>query len=193
MRFTETRLAGVFTIDLEPFVDERGLFARTFDADEFAEHGLSPDVVQANYSINHHRGTLRGFHYQGWPHGEGKTIRCVRGALFDVVLDLRPESATYLQHLPLELTADNRTAVYVPPGCANAFLTLEDETHAIYNVSHRYTPGAERGVRHSDPLLAIRWPIEVTRISDKDASWPLIERETFDPGTSPRAGMEAAR
>lgn len=193
MRFTETRIPGVYTIDLEPFVDDRGEFARTFDADEFAAHGLIADVVQANLSVNRHRGTLRGFHYQAWPHGEAKTIRCIRGALFDVVLDLRPDSPTYLQHLPLELSAANRTAVHVPPGCANAFLTLEDDTQAIYNVSHRYTPGAERGIRWSDPLLAIRWPIEVANISAKDAAWPLIDPATFDPGTRERVAAEAVR
>ena len=175
MRFTETELSGVFLIDLEPFEDDRGLFARTFDVREFSEHGLRTEVVQANLSVNRYRGTVRGFHYQLPPATECKYIRCIRGGLFDVVLDLRRESPTYLRHLTVELTADNRTGIYVPDMCANAFQTLEDDTQAVYNVTAPYTPSAERGVRFDDPALGIRWPLPVSRISDKDASWPLLE------------------
>jgi len=177
MRFTETELPGVFLIDVEPFEDDRGLFARTFDVREFAEHGLKTEIVQANLSVNRRKGTVRGFHYQLPPATECKYIRCVRGGLFDVVVDLRPESPTYLRHVTVELTADNRTGIYVPDMCANAFQTLEDDTQAVYNVTAPYTPSAERGVRYDDPVLGIRWPLPVSRISDKDASWPLLGLE----------------
>jgi dTDP-4-dehydrorhamnose 3,5-epimerase len=174
MRFTETSIPGVHEIDLEPFADDRGLFARTFCAREFSEHGLRSKLVQTNLSVNRRRGTLRGFHYQLPPATEAKLIRCIRGSLFDVVIDLRADSPTYLRHHALVLSAENRRAIYVPDGCANAFLTLEEDTEAIYQVSEFYTPGAERGVRWDDPALAISWPIPVEVISDKDASWPLL-------------------
>ena len=175
MRFTATDLPGVVIIDIEPFEDDRGAFARTFDVDEFAAHGLRTDLVQANLSINDVAGTIRGFHYQVEPAPEAKYVRCVRGSLLDVVVDLRPDSPTYLRHVAVKLSERNRRGLYVPEHCGHAFQTLEDGTHATYGVSTRYTPGTERGLRHDDPALGVRWPLPVSRLSAKDASWPLLE------------------
>lgn len=175
MHFVETPLAGAYLIDVEPFEDHRGAFARAWCADEFADHDLSPLTAQANLSTNHRAGTLRGMHYQLPPAAEAKLVRCVRGALFDVVVDLREESPTYLRWFGAELTEDNRRALYVPERFAHGFLTLADDTVAFYQVSEFYTPGAERGLRYDDPAIGIDWPAAVTVISDKDASWPLLE------------------
>lgn len=179
MRFTETALPGAFVVDLEPHADERGFFARTFCADEFAEHGLKPVVAQANVSFNHRRGTLRGLHYQLPPAAETKFLRCVRGAIYDVIVDLRDDSPTYLNHVGVELTAENRRALYVPEMFAHGFLTLADGTEVTYQVGEFYTPGAERGIRYDDPALGIDWPEPVTVISDKDAGWA-----PFDPAAA---------
>lgn len=176
MRFTETPLAGAFVIDVEPIRDERGFFARTFCADEMAEHGLRPMVVQGNMSYNHQRGTLRGFHYQVPPAAESKLVRCTRGAIVDVVVDLRPDSATYLEHVAVELTADNLRSMYVPPLFAHAYQTLVDDTEVSYLVSEFYQPGVEQGLRYDDPALGIRWPMTVEVISEKDRSWPLLDQ-----------------
>jgi dTDP-4-dehydrorhamnose 3,5-epimerase len=172
VRFTQTPLRGAYLIDLEPHPDERGFFARTFCAREFEEHGLSPVVVQANMSFNRRKGTLRGMHYQLPPAAEAKLVRCTRGAIHDVIVDLRPDSPTHLQGFGVELSADNRTALYVPEVFAHGFQTLEDETEVAYQVSEFYAPGQERGIRHDDPALAIEWPLPVSVISEKDRSWP---------------------
>ena len=178
MRFTETKLAGAYIVDLSPHADERGFFARAFDAKLFEEHGMNPVIAQANLSYNRHKGTLRGMHMQVAPALESKFIRCVRGALYDVIVDMRPDSPTYLDHIGVELTAENRRALFVPENFAHGFQTLADETDAFYEVGQFYTPGTERGFRHDDPAFGIEWPLPVTTISDKDASWDLYTSET---------------
>ena len=178
MRFTETKLAGAYIVDLSPHADERGFFARTFDAKLFEERGINPVIAQANLSYNRHKGTLRGMHMQVAPALESKFIRCVRGALYDVIVDMRPDSPTYLEHIGVELTAENRRALFVPESFAHGFQTLADETDAFYEVGQFYTPGTERGFRHDDPAFGIEWPLPVTTISDKDASWDLLKPET---------------
>lgn len=175
MIFTETPLRGAFVIDLEPRVDERGFFARTFCAREFEEHGLRPLVAQANVSFNLRSGTLRGMHYQLPPAAETKLVRCTRGAILDVIVDLREISPTYLQHFGVELTAENRRALYVPELFAHGYLTRTDEAEVEYQVSEFYTPGQERGMRYDDPALGIAWPMPIQVISDKDAAWPLLD------------------
>jgi dTDP-4-dehydrorhamnose 3,5-epimerase len=177
MKFTETKLPGAFIIELEERVDSRGFFARTFCANEFIAHGLKPAVVQCNLSFNHKQGTMRGMHMQIAPATEAKLVRCTRGAVYDVIVDMRPESPTYLQHIGLELTADNRKALFVPEMFAHGYLTLVDEAEVFYQVSEFYTPGTERGLRYNDPALGIEWPIAVEVISDKDAAWALLNEE----------------
>lgn len=176
MRFTETKLAGAFLIDIEPREDARGFFARTFCQREFEAHGLKPAIAQCNSAWNHARGTMRGLHYQAPPAAETKLVRCIRGAICDVIVDLRPASATYLQHIIVELTADNRRQLYVPELFAHGYLTLTDGAEVAYQVGEFYTPGAERGLRYDDPALGIEWPIPVAVISDKDAAWPAFKR-----------------
>jgi dTDP-4-dehydrorhamnose 3,5-epimerase len=178
MIFTPTTLADAVLVEMERREDERGYFARTFCRDEFAAHGLEADYPQANHSSNRLRGTVRGLHYQRAPHGEAKLVRCVRGAILDVIVDLRPGSPTRRRWEGFELTDRNGRILYVPPGFAHGFQTLEDGTEVVYQVSHPYTPAAEGGVRHDDPALGIAWPLPVSSISPKDASWPLLaERE----------------
>lgn len=172
MIFNETSLKGAYVIDLEPHQDERGFFARTFCGREFEEHGLISRLVQANISFNHKKGTLRGMHYQLAPFAETKLVRCTRGALYDVIIDVRPDSPTYKQWFGVELTGDNHRMLYVPEGFAHGFQTLEDNTEATYQVSEFYAPGYEQGVRYNDPAFAIQWLLEVQVISDKDRSWP---------------------
>ena len=178
MKFTETTIQGVFIIDLEKRGDDRGFFARLFCEREFQQHGLNPRIVQDNNSDSRDRGTLRGIHYQLAPKAEDKTFRCVRGSLFDVVIDLRPQSPTFLQHFTVELTAENRTMIHVPQGCANSFMTLEDHTEIFYLSSEFYSPEHERGIRYNDPKLGIRWPMEPVVISDKDRQHPDFNPET---------------
>ncbi len=175
MVFRETALPGVFIVDLERREDSRGFFARAFCAREFERHGVEARVAQANISFSRHKGTVRGLHYQVPPAAETKLVRCVRGAIWDVVVDLRPDSETYLQHLGVELSADNRRALIVPGLVAHGTQTLTDDAEMLYLVSEFYTPGCERGLRHDDPVLGIRWPLPVTVISDKDAAWPLLD------------------
>lgn len=175
MIFTETPLSGAFVLDLERREDDRGFFARTFCAREFEAHGLDSAVVQCNASFNHARGTMRGLHYQLPPAGETKLVRCTRGAIRDVIVDLRPESPTYLRHFAVDLTEENRRSLYVPAMFAHGYLTLADDTEVAYQVGEYYTPGAERGLRHDDPALGIEWPIPVAVISEKDAAWPLLD------------------
>jgi dTDP-4-dehydrorhamnose 3,5-epimerase len=162
-------------VELVPREDDRGLFARTFDRAEAAEHGIDPHVEQCNLSWNARAGTLRGLHYQDDRAPEGKLVRCVRGAVVDIVVDARPGSPTHLQHVRVELSADNRLALWVPPLFAHGYLTLVDDTEVLYQVSQAYTPGAERGLRWDDPRLGLDWGSEVVELSDKDRSWPLLE------------------
>lgn len=173
MVFTETKLKGAFVVDLEPREDERGFFARTFCAREFEEHGLNPHLVQCSISFNKQRGTLRGMHWQEAPHGECKLIRVTRGAIYDVILDLRRGSATFKQWFAIELTAENRRQLYVPEGFAHGFQTLSDSTEVAYQMSEFFAPESSSGVRWNDPAFAIEWPTVARRImNDRDASYP---------------------
>lgn len=173
MIFTELAVAGAFVIDLEKREDARGYFARAWCAREFEEHGLNPNLVQVNLSFNDEAGTLRGMHFQRAPHEEAKSVRCTRGAIYDVVLDLRPDSPTYKDWAALELSADNRRMLYVPEGCGHGYQTLTPETETLYQVSAFYAPDSEGGVRWNDPAFGIDWPDAPRRIlSEKDASWP---------------------
>ncbi len=173
MRFTRTELQGAYVVELETIEDARGSFARAWDSNEFAEKGLETRIAQCNVSFNTRKGTLRGMHFQRSPHEEVKQIRCIRGSLFDVIVDLRPESASYRQWVGVELSSDNRRMLYVPPGFAHGFQTLEDDTETFYMVSEFYAPGAEAGVRWNDPAFGIHWPLgDPSVISDKDRSWP---------------------
>lgn len=174
MKFEETELPGAFVIELEPLRDERGFFARAWCAKEFESAGLTTVHAQTNFSYNGRAGTLRGLHYQLPPHEEVKLVRCIRGSIYDVIVDLREGSSTYGRWVGVELSAGNRRMLYVPAGFAHAFQTLEDDTEVLYQVNEFYTPGAERGLRFDDPAIGIRWPREVSVISEKDASWPLL-------------------
>jgi dTDP-4-dehydrorhamnose 3,5-epimerase len=175
MLFSPTRLRDAVVIEVERRFDERGYFARTMCRREFEEHGLAGDFVQTNHSYSRHRGTLRGMHYQRPPHGEAKLVRCVRGSIYDVIIDLRPTSPTYGRWEGFELSADNGRMLYVPEGFAHGFQTLEDEVDVTYQVSHPYTPVAEGGLRHDDPAFRIAWPLPVSVISAKDAGWPSFQ------------------
>jgi dTDP-4-dehydrorhamnose 3,5-epimerase len=174
MIFSPTHLAGVWVIDPEPIEDERGFFLRTFDAGEFALRGLAMAWVQASVSFNRHRGTLRGLHYQAAPHEEAKLVRCTAGAIHDVVVDLRPDSPTRWRHVSVELSADNRRQIFVPPGCAHGFQSLEDATEVSYLISAFHEPVAARGARFDDPALGLSWPLEPTVISERDRGWPPL-------------------
>jgi dTDP-4-dehydrorhamnose 3,5-epimerase len=170
--FNPTPLPGAFTIELEKRGDHRGFFARFFCAREFAAHGLETQFVQINNSLTQSKATLRGMHYQLPPAAEVKVVRCVRGRVYDVIVDLRPDSPTYRRSFGCELSADNRIMMYVPRGFAHGFLTLEDNAEALYLVSAEYSPADERGLRWNDPAFAIKLPMPVAEISAKDASWP---------------------
>lgn len=172
MIFTPTTLDGVVLIDLERHGDERGFFARTFCRDEFVRQGLEATVVQCSLSVTTRRGTLRGLHFQRTPHEEAKLVRCVRGVVHDVVVDLRPSSPTYLAHLGLELSDANCRAVYVPRGCAHGFLTLTDDAELYYQMSAPFVPGSQAGVRWNDPAFGIDWPITQPTMNDRDRSYP---------------------
>lgn len=172
MKFTETKLAGAYIIDLHRLEDDRGFFARTFCTQELEEHGLISDVKQANMSRNPKAGTMRGMHYQVDPYQETKLVRCTRGALYDVIIDLRKDSPTYKEWIGVELSEENGRALFVPRDFAHGFVTLTDDTDAFYIVSQSYVPGAEAGIRWNDPQFGIEWPIEPTLVSDKDANWP---------------------
>ncbi len=184
MRITDLPVEGVAVIDLERREDDRGFFARAFDRNEFLAAGLDPAVEQCNLSYNHRAGTVRGMHLQVAPHPETKLVRCVRGAVLDIIVDMRPDSPTRLQHVAVELTAENRRSLFVPAFFAHGFQTLVDDSEVLYQVSGAYEPAAERGLRHDDPSLALPWPLTTSTISDKDSSWPLLsERPSsdFDP------------
>lgn len=173
MIFHETRLYGAYIVEIEKRSDNRGFFARSFCRNEFAKHGLTPDVMQANIGFSRLRGTLRGLHYQLAPHGEAKLVRCVSGSVYDVILDLRPDSPTREQWLGIELNAADYRLVYVPEGCAHGYLVLENNTEVSYQVSRFYTPEAEKGVRWNDPKFNIQWPgTENILVSEKDQNWP---------------------
>lgn len=178
MRYLETPLPGVWLIELDLLEDERGWFARTFDADEFEAHGLAPVGVQCNASFNSKRGTLRGMHYQADPHGEPKLVRCVRGTIFDVAIDLRPDSPTFRAWHGVELSAENRAAFYIPAGLAHGFQTVTDDCEVVYQMGHRYVAEAARGVRWNDPAFGIEWPDPQGEriVSERDASYPDFEQ-----------------
>lgn len=169
-----TPIEGVAVLDVETREDDRGFFARTFCREEFLAAGLEPAVEQCNLSFNHRGGTLRGMHFQVAPHPEAKLVRCTRGSIEDIVVDMRPGSPTYLQHVSVTLSAENRRAIYVPPYFAHGYQTLEDDTEVTYQVSGSYHPEAERGLRYDDPALGLHWPRDVSVISAKDSSWPLL-------------------
>jgi dTDP-4-dehydrorhamnose 3,5-epimerase len=172
--FVPTPLAGAFLIRWRPREDDRGLFARAFCAGEFAAHGLCSSFVQANISVNRAEGTVRGMHYQTSPHEEVKLIRCTRGGLFDVIVDVRPNSPTYLKWFGAELSEGNGAMMYVPMGFAHGYQSLTPDATAFYLVSTQYTPDAEAGLRHDDPALGIKWPLPVESTSPRDARWPLL-------------------
>ena len=176
MIFTETKLRGAFIIDVERRVDERGFFARAFCQNEFAAHGLKPVIAQANLAFNKSRGTLRGMHFQYPPHAETKLVRATRGSILDIIVDLRPESATYLQHVEVELSADNHRALYVPERFAHGYQALEDATETSYQVGEFYAPGSEGGLSPFDPRLGLAWPLPVSVISPKDSAWPPLDQ-----------------
>jgi dTDP-4-dehydrorhamnose 3,5-epimerase len=186
MKFTETKLKGAFVIDLEPRTDDRGFFSRSFCQKEFEAHGLKTTIAQANISFNYRKGIVRGLHFQFPPAAETKFVRCSRGAIVDVIVDLRPESPTYLQHVAVELTADNRRGLFVPERFAHGYQVLEDNTETTYQVGEFYTPAAESGLRFSDPRLGIEWPLPPTDMTEKDAKWPLLEH--VEPAIRERMG-----
>jgi dTDP-4-dehydrorhamnose 3,5-epimerase len=178
LRFLETPLPGVWLIEPERVEDERGWFARTFDREEFRARGLNPEVVQCNSSHNLRRDTLRGMHYQAEPHGESKLVRCTRGAIFDVAVDLRSDSPSYCAWHGVELSAENGHALYIPAGLAHGFQTLADGCDVLYQMGHRFVPEAARGVRWNDPAFGIEWPDThgVRTISEKDSSYPDLQK-----------------
>jgi dTDP-4-dehydrorhamnose 3,5-epimerase len=175
MIFTQTEISGAFIVDLKQFEDDRGFFARAFCQNEFKEHGLDPTVLQCNLSFNHKAGTMRGMHWQGEAAPEPKFVRCIRGRIWDVIIDLRPGSATHGSHIGVELSAENHRALYIPPLCPHGYLTLTDDVEVLYQVGNVYTPSAECGLRPTAPAFKIRWPREVSVISERDASWPLYD------------------
>jgi len=172
MTFEPTKLHGVFEVKVQPLADQRGFFARTWCRTEFEKNGLNPDLVQCSVSFNTRKGTLRGMHYQAAPHAEAKLIRCTSGAVYDVVIDLRPHSSTYTEWTAVLLKSDDRNMVYVPEGCAHGFLTLADNTEVFYQMSAFHAPEAARGVRWNDPIFQIIWPSPVESISDRDQNYP---------------------
>jgi dTDP-4-dehydrorhamnose 3,5-epimerase len=172
MKFLETALQGVWLVEFEPVLDERGFFARTWCREEFLQHGLNPDLAQCSLSFNKQKGTLRGMHYQCEPHQESKLVRCCSGAIYDVVLDLRPASPTRGKWFAAELTPVNHKMLYVPEGCAHGFQSLKDESAVFYQISEAYHPESARGVRWNDPFFAIHWPVSNPILSDRDRSFP---------------------
>jgi dTDP-4-dehydrorhamnose 3,5-epimerase len=178
MRFTETALAGAYLVEMDRIEDDRGFFARSFCADEFAAHGLAAVMPQCSVSFNSRRATLRGLHFQADPHAEDKLVRCTAGAVFDVIVDLRPQSRTCRCWIGLELTAGNRHALFVPRGFAHGFITLTEGSEVLYMMSVPYAPGFARGVRWNDPALAIDWPLEPKWMADRDAAYPLLDVPT---------------
>jgi dTDP-4-dehydrorhamnose 3,5-epimerase len=180
VRFTDAGLPGAWLLELEPIEDERGFFARTFSEEEFAAHGLVARYPQGNLSWNRRRGTLRGMHYQAAPYREAKLVRCVRGAIHDVIVDLRPGSSSRCRWIGVDLDAEGRSALYVPPGFAHGFVTLRDDTEVVYQMGEVYVAGAARGVRWNDPAFDIRWPLEPVVISERDRGYPDYDPSRFD-------------
>jgi len=176
MHYTPSRIPGAWILDISPIHDARGFFAMTWLPNELRERGMNPDLAQCNLAFNHKRGTLRGMHFQVAPHAQAKIVRATRGALLDVIVDLREESPTFRQWDAVELTAENRRMLYMPEGIAHGYLTLEDNTEAHYFASSPWAPKAESGVRWDDPAFGISWPSAPVVISDKDAAWPLVPR-----------------
>ncbi len=174
MKFTETPLAGAFVVELEPISDDRGFFGRAWCREEFEANGLVSQIEQMNLSNNLTKGTFRGLHWQDPPHEEIKFFRCVKGATFNTIVDMRPDSPTYTKWFGVELSVDNHKALYVPGQFANGYMALTDNAEALYTVSRPYTPGVERGLRVDDPALGIELPIEITSMSDKDKAWDLL-------------------
>jgi dTDP-4-dehydrorhamnose 3,5-epimerase len=172
--FTPTPLAGAYLVELDRREDERGFFARSFCQREFAEHGLNPRIAQCNVSFNAKRGTLRGMHYQAPPHEEAKVVRCTQGAVWDVIVDLRRDSPTFKRWHGVELTADNRRALYIAEGLAHGFQTFTDDAELLYLMSEFYYPDAARGVRWDDPAFGIEWPLPNPRISERDRNFPRL-------------------
>lgn len=172
MKFTELSVQGAYLVDIERMEDKRGVFARTFCSREFASHGLDPNLVQCSLSFNHLKGTLRGMHYQIKPYEENKLVRCTMGAVFDVMVDLRPDSPTFLKWTSAELTTDNHRALYIPKGCAHGFMSLEDNSEILYQISEFWSPEHGRGVRWNDPAFGIHWPMQPTVIAPRDAGYP---------------------
>jgi dTDP-4-dehydrorhamnose 3,5-epimerase len=177
--FTELALAGPLMVDLDQKDDHRGFFARTFCAREFQHWGLEFEMVQGNLAFSRAAGTLRGMHYQAAPAGEAKLIRCLRGSVWDVLIDMRPESETYLKHVGFELSAERRNSIYVPQMFAHGYITLMDNTELLYHVSRCYSPDFEMGVRYDDPMLGIDWPHPIFVVSDKDRSWPDLSTQIY--------------
>ena len=180
MIFTETKLKGAFIIDLERREDSRGFFARAFCQNEFQAHGLKPTIAQANLASNKLKGTVRGMHFQFPPAAETKVVRCTRGAILDIIVDLRPESPTFLQHIEVELNAENQRALYVPERFAHGYQALRDNTDTSYQVGEFYTPGCEGGLMYNDPGLGLKWPLPVSVISDKDQQWKSFKDAEAD-------------
>jgi dTDP-4-dehydrorhamnose 3,5-epimerase len=188
MIFTKTEITGAWLVDVEPLVDDRGFFARSWCQKEFAAHGAVSACVQTNIAFTLRRGTLRGLHFQAGPHEESKLVRCTRGAAYVVAADLRGDCSTYLRWMGVKLTAENHRGLYVPPGCAQGYQTLVDETEMFYQMSQFYAPAMARGVRYDDPTFNIAWPLEVAVISEADRNWPAYRAEgaaTLTAGKSP--------
>lgn len=180
MKFTETAFPGAYIVELEPRGDDRGFFVRTFCKDEFKQTGHSAEWVQQNQSLTRKKGTIRGLHFQRAPQNEIKLIRCIVGRVYDVIVDLRKDSPTFLKWSAMELSADNNTMLYVPAGFAHGFQTLEDNSALTYLHSDYYNPAADAGIRYNDPLIGIKWPIEVTVLSEKDQHIPYINNEFLE-------------
>jgi len=174
MKLTKIKLEGAYVIDIEKIEDDRGFFARMWDKDIFEKLNLHSDIMQGNISHNKKKGTLRGFHYQREPYREGKIVRCTKGRVYEVLLDIRKESETYLEWVSVELSEENHRSVFVPKGFALAFQTLEDDTEIYYLMTEKYAPECSDGIRWNDPKLNINWPMEPTVISEKDKSWKLL-------------------
>jgi dTDP-4-dehydrorhamnose 3,5-epimerase len=184
MIFTATQLDGAFLIDLQPREDERGFFARLWCRQELAAQGLDREIAQESLSFNRHRGTLRGLHFQRTPHEETKIVRCTRGGIFDVIVDLRRQSPSYLRWQGFELTADNRKALYVPKGFAHGFQSMADNSEIVYQISEFYAPNSAGGYRYDDAAFGITWPLSVTVISERDLSWPAFKAGAATLGVS---------
>jgi dTDP-4-dehydrorhamnose 3,5-epimerase len=180
VKFRALELSGAFMIELEPHLDERGFFARTWCADEFEEAGIKVRLLQTNLSQTAKRGTIRGMHYQRPPSREGKVVRCIQGGVFDVVVDVRPDSPSFLHHLGFELTPANRFALYIPPGFAHGFQTLTDDSQVWYQMTDRYQPGVAGGFRWDDPAVSIEWPMPPTTMSERDATYPDLDVDDLE-------------